>query len=162
MQFDVTYILTKEEIEDGLRRGELRRASKGRLWIQTSLLVFVAAWSLVAFFGGGMTEWMSLVIGGVALVLVPVMWFVPTWQMKTIAEQTAEDAKPIHLWVFEDGIDFGDDRPETAYYSFGGFFAYHPNEGDAIESIVLRFKTDDIVVVPRRALTDDQWDWFKQ
>ncbi len=156
MVFDVIFTPTYEELLDGLRRAELRRAGKGRLIVQTVLLLAVAAWAMIAFFADAVKQPMSLVIGIVALVLIPVMWFVPELQMKSMARQMAENGTVMHLWVFEDGVDFGDRQPDGAYYAFSRFFCDFPKE-DTLQTLVWRFQNDDVVVVPRRALSEEQW-----
>lgn len=160
LQFHVQLALSEEEILDGLRRAELRRAGKGRLIIQTAVLVLVAAWSMIAFFGGGMTEWMSLAIGLTALVLIPVMWFVPEWQMRSMARSMAENGAAPHLWVFDDGVDFGEQQPQQAYYPFHSFYCDRPTEDAPHQTLVLRFANDDVVVVPKSLLTVEQWNFF--
>lgn len=156
--FDVVLTATEEELFDGLQRAELRRASNARLIVQSIVLAAVAAWSLIAFFGDGMTETMSLIIAIIALGIIPVMWLVPRAQMKSMARQMGEsDTKP-HMWVFEDGLDFGDTPPANAYYDFSSVFAVPPEEGAAFETLVLRFRNDEVVVVPRRLLSDEQWE----
>ncbi len=162
LKFDVVLTLTEEEILDGLRRAELRRASNTRLIVQTVLLGGIAAWSLIAFFGGGMTTLPSLFIGVAALVLIPVMWFVPDAQMKQMARQMAQSDRAAHMWVFEDGLDFGDDEPPHAYFDYTAICAMPPEEGAALATLVLRFRNDDVIVVPRRLLTEEQWQWLLQ
>ena len=157
MLFDVTFTPTYEEWLDGLRRAELRRAGKGRLIVQTVLLLAIAAWAMIAFFADEVKQPMSLVIGIVALVLIPVMWFVPEMQMTMIARKMSESGMALHLWVFEDGVDFGNDPPANAYYEFSRFFCDRPEEDGAMQTLVWRFQNDDVVVVPRRVLSDEQW-----
>ena len=158
-KFHVRLTLTKEEIVDAMERAQVRRAGTGRLLAQTVALLLVAAWSLVAFFGDGMQETMSAVIGVVALVLIPVMWLVPRWQMKSLAQTMAESGSAPHMWVFEDGIDFSEERPEYAYYTFRTFFVSLPNERTE-NTMVFRFPNDEMVIVPRALLTDEQWDFL--
>ncbi len=160
LRFDVLLTLTKEEILDGLHRAQIRRAGKGRLIAQTVALVFVAVWALVAYFGDGMQEGMSLFIGIIALVLIPVMWFVPEWQMQSIAQSMAENGNIAHLWVFEDGIDFGEERPESAYYTYASFYCDRPTADSSQQSLVMRFPNDDIIVVPKALLTEEQWTFL--
>lgn len=162
LHFDVLLTLTKEEILDGLHRAQVRKAGKGRLIAQTVALVLVATWALVAYFGAGMQETMSLVIGVAALVLIPVMWFVPEWQMQSIAQSMAESGTAPHMWVFEDGIDFGEERPEYAYYAYTSFFCDHPVPDAAMQTLVMRFPNDDIIVVPKTLLTDEQWTFLME
>lgn len=156
--FDVVLTATEEELLDGLQRAGLRRASNTRLIVQSILLAAVAAWSLVAFFGDGMTEPASLIIAMIALVIIPVMWLVPNAQMKSMARQMGESETKPHMWVFEDGLDFGDTPPANAYYEYSSVFAAAPEEGATLETLVLRFRSDEVVVVPRRLLSDEQWE----
>ncbi len=159
MLFHVTFTPTYEELLDGLRRAELRRAGKGRLTVQTVLLTMVALWALIAFVADDVKQPMSLVIGIVALVLIPVMWLVPDWQMKSMARQMAESGTVMHLWVFEDGVDFGEEMPSAAYYDFHTFYCSLPDD-TAKDTMVWRFQNDDVVVVPKAALTKEQWNFL--
>lgn len=160
LQFDVNYTLTKEEVEDGFRRMDLRRASKTRLIVQTVILCLVAAWAIGAFFISGMKEFQSLMIGIVGLVLIPVMWFVPEWKMKRDLEQALEDIEPTHLWVFDDGIDFGDQKPEESYYHYRTFYMIEPEKDAPVQSLILKFKSDAVVIVPRRVFSEEQWEYL--
>ena len=162
LRFDVLLTLTKEEILDGLHRAQVRRAGKGRLIAQTVALVLLAAWSLIAYFGGGREEGMSLFIGIIAVVLIPVMWFVPEWQMQSIAPSMAENGTMPHLWVFEEGIDFGEERPERAYYSYDSFYCDRPTPDSTMQTLVMRFANEDIVVVPKALLTEEQWTFLME
>lgn len=162
LRFDVLLYWTKEEVLDGLHRAQVRRAGKGRLIAQTAALMLVAAWALTAFFVTGMSELMSLMIGVIALILIPVMWLVPEWQMQSIAQSTAENNKAVHMWVFEDGIDFGEERPDYAYYDYSAFFCDRPKADDAMQTLVMRFPNDDVIVVPRALLTEEQWTFLME
>jgi len=160
MKFDVILTATEEELLDGWQRARLRRASKGRLIVQSVLLAAVTVWSLVAYFGSGLEETASLLIGVAALLLIPVMWFVPAWQMKqTVKELAHSDTKP-HLWVFEDGLDFGETEPEHAYFDFASVLAFAPKTEADLQTLVWRFRNDEVVVVPRRLLTEEQWAYL--
>ncbi len=156
LHFDVRLTLTKEEILDGLDRAQLRRAGKGRLIAQTVAMVLLAAWSLVAFVGNEQKDLMSLVIGVAALVLIPVMWLVPLWQMKSLAQSMVDSGVAPHMWVFEDGLDFGEEQPPYAYYAYHAFFAALPTEKTK-QTIVMRFPNDDVIIVPKALLTEEQW-----
>ncbi|MBQ9414165.1 MAG: hypothetical protein IJU16_03455 [Clostridia bacterium] len=151
MEFDVILIPTEEELLNGLQRAQLRRASTPRLIVQTVLLAAVAAWSGIAFFGDGMNSLPSLLIAIVALALIPVMWLAPGARLKAMAKDAAGSGEHPHMWVWDDGVDFGPERPDTAYYMFGAFFV-DQNE----QSLVFRFASDEVIVVPCRQLTDDQ------
>ncbi|MGN0171361.1 MAG: hypothetical protein ACI39E_01095 [Acutalibacteraceae bacterium] len=153
--FDVQLTLTKEEILDGMKRAKLRRASLTQLVIQTVVLLLVAGWCFVAFFAEGMQTAMSLVIGILALVLLLVMWIVPQWQMRAIAVSMVENGDSAHMWVFEDGLNFSADCPDGAYYDFGTFFCDRTEQ-----SLVFRFANDEVIVVPRRLLTEENWQWL--
>lgn len=162
LRFDVRLTLTKEEVLDGLHRAQVRRAGKGRLIAQTVALLLVAAWALIAFFGGGMTEPMSLIIGVISLVLIPVMWFVPEWQMQSIAQSTVDSGACPHMWVFEDGLDFGEERPAYAYYAYSAFYCDRPAADAPMQTLVMRFANDDVIVVPKALLTDEQWTFLME
>ena len=156
LKFHVRLTPTKEEIADGIRRAALRRAGTGRLIAQTIALALVAAWSLVAYFGGGRQEAMSAMIGVAALVLIPVMWLVPRWQANTLAQSMADSGAAPQMWVFEDGIDFGEEQPEYAYYPYRTFFVSLPTDATE-QTMVMKFPNDDIIVVPQALLTAEQW-----
>lgn len=159
LKFHVRLTPTKEEIADGIRRAALRRAGAGRLIAQTVALVLVAAWSLIAYFGGGRQEPMSAVIGVAALILVPVMWLVPRWQMNSLAQSMADSGVAPQMWVFEDGVDFGEEQPEYAYYPYHTFFVSLPTESSE-QTMVMKFPNDDIIVVPKALLTEEQWQFL--
>lgn len=159
LKFHVRLTPTKEEIVDGIRRAALRRASAGRLIAQTVALVLVAAWSLVAFFGGGLQDPMSAMIGVAALVLIPVMWLVPRWQANSLAQTMADSGATPQMWVFEDGIDFGEEQPDYAYYPYRTFFVSLPTESSE-QTMVMKFPNDDVIVVPKAVLTDEQWTFL--
>lgn len=159
LKFHVRLTPTKEEITDALSRARLRRAGTLRNAAQTVALSLVAAWSLVAFFADGMKEPMSAVIGVAALVLIPVMWLVPRWQMNSLAQSMADSGAAPMMWVFEDGIDFGEEQPDYAYYPYHTFFVSLPNEGTK-DTVVMKFPNDDVVVVPRAVLTDEEWHFL--
>ncbi len=154
-RFDVRLTLTKEEILDGMKRAQLRRTSLAQLILQTVVLLFVTVWCLIAFFGEGMQNTMSLVIGILALVILFVMWFVPEWQMRAIAASMTENGEYAHMWVFEEGLSFSEPCPDHAYYDFGTFFCDR-NE----QSLVFRFTNDEVIVVPHRLLTEENWQWL--
>ncbi len=159
LKFHVRLTPTKDEIVDGIKRATVRRAGKVRLIAQTIALVLVAAWSLVAFFGDGMHEPMSAVIGVIALVLIPVMWLVPRWQTNSLAQSMADSGASPQMWVFEDGVDFGEEQPDYAYYPYHGFHVSLPTEKTA-KTLVMTFPNDDIIVVPKALLTDEQWQFL--
>ena len=156
VKFHVRLTPTKEEIVDALARSSIRRAGKGRLVAQSLAMVLVAAWSLAAFFGTGMKETMSAVIGVAALVLIPVMWLVPRWQLHSLAQSMADSGAAPQLWVFEDGIDFGEEQPAYAYYPYHTFHVSLPNEQTA-QTLVMTFPNDDVIVVPKALLDEEQW-----
>ena len=156
LKFHVRLTPTKDEIVDGLQRASLRRAKAWRLILQATALGIVSAWSLIAFFGGGMQEWMSLMIGVTALVLIPVMWLVPRWKMNSLAQAMTESGAAPQMWVFEDGIDFGEQMPEYAYYPYGSFFAAMPKI-NGVQTIVMKFPNDDVIVAPKGCFTADEW-----
>ncbi len=155
MLFDVCVRPTEEEWLDGLKRSGLRRAGKGRLLVQTIVLAVVGVTALVAFFLDGMREPMSAVIAAAATVLIPVMWLVPDARMRSMAKTAAEEGAAVHLWVFEDGLNFGE-QVTAAYYAFNGVYWTMPTEKTQ-QTLVLRTKSDEVVVIPKRELTDDQW-----
>lgn len=159
LKFHARLTPTKEEIADGIRRAALRRAGTVRLIAQTVALVLVAAWSLVAFFGGGRQEPMSAVIGIAALILIPVMWLVPRWQANSLAQAMADSGAAPQMWVFEDGVDFGEEQPDYAYYPYRTFFVSLPTEATA-QTMVMKFPNDDIIVVPKAVLTEEQWGFL--
>lgn len=159
LKFHVRLTPTKEEIVDGIRRSQIRRAGTGRLIAQTIALVLVAAWTFAAFFGDGMREPMSAVIGVAALVLIPVMWLVPRWQMNSLAQSMADSGASPQMWVFEDGIDFGEERPDYAYYTYHTFFVSLPDETTQ-QTMVLKFPNDDIIIVPKALLSEEQWEFL--
>lgn len=159
LKFHVRLTPTKDEITDALSRARIRRAGTGRLVAQSIALALVAAWSLVAFFGAGMTEPMSAVIGVAALVLIPVMWLVPRWQMNSLAQSMADSGAAPMMWVFEDGIDFGEEQPDYAYYPYHTFFVSLPNDNTK-DTMVMKFPNDDVVVVSKAILTDDEWQFL--
>ncbi len=156
--FDVRLSWTTHEMIDAIHRAELRKAGKLRLMLQTVLLLLVAAWSLVAFFADGMKETMSAVIGVVALVLIPVMWFAPEWHTRRIAKDAEEQGRFPHLWVFDDGVDFGETPPAGAYYPFGSFRCIFLKENDAFQTLVMVFENSEIVIVKKELLSDEQWE----
>ena len=156
LKTDFTCCPTEAEWLDGLKRAGLRRAGKGRLIVQTVALAIAAVMSLISFFYDGMKEAMSAVIAAVALGLIPVMWFVPQWRMRSTARKAADDHMAAHVWLFEDGLDVSDHEPEKAYFRFADIHVSLPTD-DTLDTIVLRFKTDDVVVIPHRALSDEQW-----
>ena len=153
--FSVRLTPTKEELVDGMKRARLRKASGTRLVVQTVVLALVCAWSLIAFFGEGMKTPMSLVTGIAALLLIPVMWFVPRLQMQAVAESMVQNGEYPTMWVFEDGVDFGNKQPEAAYYRFGSFFC---DTGE--RSLVFRFPNDEVIVVPRRLLSEEDFQFL--
>ncbi len=161
LKTDFTCCPTEEEWLDGLTRAGLRRAGKGRLIVQTVALAVAAVMALVSFFWDGMKEPMSAVIAAVALGLIPVMWFVPQWRMRSTARMAAEEQMTAHVWLFDDGVDVTDREPEKAYFRFADIRVALPTE-ETLDTIVLRFKTDDVVVIPHRALTDEQWTMLTQ
>ena len=159
LQFHVRLTPTGEEIVDGLQRARLRRASTWRLIAQTVALVLVSAWSLVAYVVGGMQEWISLMIGVAALVVIPVMWLVPRWKMRSLAQSIVESGAAPHLWVFEDGIDFGEEQPAYAYYPYGSFFVSIPEETQQ-QTIVMKFPNDDVIVAPKACFKEEEWAYL--
>ena len=161
LKFHVRLTPTKDEIVDGLERARLRRAGKGRLIAQAAALVLVAAWSFAAFFGDGMNEPMSAVIGIAALVLIPVMWLVPRWQMNSLAQSMADSGASPQMWVFEDGIDFGEEQPAYEYYTYHTFFVSLPDETTQ-QTMVLKFPNDDVIIVPKALLSDEQWAFLTE
>lgn len=158
--FDVRLRWTKEEMLDAVRRAQPRRAGQLRLIIQTVVLLLVAVWSLVAFFGDGMTDTVSAVIGVAALVLIPVMWYAPGWYIRKTIKDAEEQGVYPRLWVFDDGIDFGEAPPAGAYYPFGSFRLLLPQEQDTCQTIVMVFENNEIVVVVKALLTDEQWEFL--
>ena len=159
LKFHVRLTPTKEEIIDGLQRASLRKAGTVRLILQATALSIVSVWSLIAFFGGGMQEWMSLLIGVTALVLIPVMWLVPRWKMNSLAQSIVESGAAPQMWVFEDGIDFGEQPPEYAYYPYGSFYVAMPKM-TGLQTIVMKFPNDDVIVVPKGCFTTEEWDFL--
>ena len=159
LQFHVRLTPTEDELLDGLKRSGIRRASKFRLAAQTAALVLVAGWSLTAFIVGDRDR-MSLFIAVAAAVLIPVMWFVPLWQMKSMAKETVESGAAPHMWVFEDGIDFSEEQPARAYYPFESFYCHQPDDVHPFQTLVFRFPSDEVVVVPKSLLTEEQWQWL--
>lgn len=159
MRFHVRLTPTRDEIIDGLQRAQLRRAGTGRLIAQSVAMLLIAAWSLAAFFGQGMREPMSAVIGVAALVLIPVMWLVPRWQMNSLAQTVADSGSAPHMWVFEDGIDFGEEQPAYAYYPYHSFFVSLPDETTQ-QTMVFKFPNDDVIVVPKDILNEEQWQFL--
>lgn len=154
--FDIRVRPTEAEWLDGLKRSGLRRAGTGRLIVQTVLMVFIAVMAFLSFFIDGMNEPMSAGIGTAAAAIIPVMWIVPHRRMLSMARIAAEEGSSPHLWVFEEGFDFGE-QVTGAYYAFGDVHWACPEEG-TLDTLVLRTKTDDVIVIPHRELTDAQWD----
>ncbi len=155
--FDVCLVPTKEEIFDGLKRSGLRRASKSRLAAQSIALLIVAGWSLCAYFGGDRQEPMSLFIAIAAVCLIPVMFGVPLLKMKSIAEEAAESGNATHMWVFDDGVDFGETQPTNAYYPYTSFYCDQPKDNATHQTLVFRFNNDEVVIVPKALLSEEQW-----
>ena len=161
VRFDVTLPLTREDVLDGLERAALRRASKGRLIAQTAALGFVFVWSLLAFALDDVHAPMSLDIALTAAAIAVVMWVAPHFEMRKIADDTVQSGKAVHLWVLEDGVDFGDETPETPYYTFGELRWALPTEKTR-ETIVWRTPAYDVIVVPKAALTEEQWAFLME
>lgn len=159
LQFDVRLTMTAEDIADALKRAPLRRASKGRLIGQTVALAFVFVWCMVAFIMDDAHEVSSLFIALAALALGVVMWFAPQWQTKQIIRDTVENGKPLHLWVFENGVDFGEEPSQKPYYAFSELTWFLPDEKTR-ETLVWRLPSYDVIVVPKARLTDEQWHFL--
>ena len=157
--FDVRYTVSAEHIADALQRAPLRRASKKRLIGQTVALGFVFAWCMTAFILDETHQMSSLFIALAAAALGVVMWVVPKLELRRIINEAAEDTKPMHLWVLENGIDFGEEVPEKPYYEFAQLTWFLPNERTA-DTLVWRLPSYDVVVVPKEHLTDEQWTWL--
>ena len=155
MLFDVRVRPTEEEWLEGLHRSGLRRAGKGRLIVQTVAMVIVGAVALAAFFLDGMKEPMSAIIAAAAFLVIPVMWLVPEQRMRSMAKTAAEEGSTVHLWLFEDGFDFGEEVT-AAYYAFDAVHYAFPTD-TTLPTLVLRTKSDEVVVIPKRELTDEQW-----
>ncbi len=162
MLFQVRLTPTEDELVDGLKRSGVRRASTLRLVAQTIALALVAGWSLVAFVTDAAHDRMSLCIAIVAAVLIPVMWFVPVWQMKSMAKDTVESGTSAKMWVFEDGIDFGEEQPDKAYYPYDSFYCHQPDPDHPFQTMVFRFASDEVIVVPKSLLTEEQWQYLLQ
>lgn len=153
--FDVRVCPTEEEWLDGLKRSGLRRAGTGRLIVQTVVMVFIAVTAAVSFVTDGMEEPMSAVIALAAAAVIPVMWVVPHRRMLAMAKTAAEEGASPHLWVFDEGLDFGE-QVQGAYYAFSDLYWALPTD-ETCNTLVLRTKSDDVIVIPHRALTDEQW-----
>lgn len=156
MLFDVRVRPTEEEWLEGLRRSGIRRAGKGRLIVQTVAMVIVGVMSVAAYFLDGMKEPMCAVIAAAAFIMIPVMWLVPEYWLRSMAKTAAAESSTVHLWVFENGLDFGEEVT-AAYYTFEAVHWGVPNE-NTLQTLVLRTKSDDVVVIPKRELTEEQWD----
>lgn len=149
---DLRISLTREEILFCVRAGSGRTASRGRLWAQTAILALLAVYCVAAFFISGMEVYATLFIGLAAVALGVVMWVVPEARNRRIASREAEQNKTLHVRVYEDAFGFGDGE------SFERLAFEDCRAQRYEEMLLLRFQGGFLVGIPRRLLSEDDWE----
>lgn len=144
------YILTEEEIYEGLKNSTSRKAGPARNWVQTILLVLVAAFCLIAFFAEGMKTWESLFLGIIALVLIGVLWVVPEKKMRFDARKTAEQRNTVTVRFFDEGLAFGKDS--TDIYTFTKLMRVKLEN-----MIIFQLPGFQMILLPRRIMSEEEW-----
>ncbi len=141
---------TPEEWREGLRISKITRPKPWRLALQTVVLTALFLWALVAYIAeraGG-----SLFIAVAAAVLLAVMWLAPAVRERALIKEVCE-GPGAGLWVYEDGVSFGGEPREKAQIPFSQMRILR---GEKILALV--FSGKQLVVAPRRQLTDEEWE----
>lgn len=153
------FSLTQDETYSALLRSA-KMPSKTRLIVQTVILVLLSIYCFIGFGLSGRSsiapnkDYTSLGIGIAALVLLAVMWLFPIVYFKFEAKNINKTAKPVTLDVYKDKLVFGGDYPvisQVDKYTYSKF-----------DDMVIIFPGSDVVAVPKRTVTAEQWDIFLQ
>lgn len=147
-KWTLRYRLTQEEIVFCLKNGTRRRMGKGGLMVETVLLSALALYCLIAYVGEAFQQPSSLFFGVAALFLIAVIWIVPDRRFRSEAARLSEEAAPVHLTVYEDGLLFSGDEER---YPFEGLTCRQTPE-----MLLLLFGMQ-IVGIPKRAADGDCW-----
>ncbi len=107
--WDLTYILTQDEIYRCAKAGDIRRIGKTGTVVETVILGVMAVYCLSAFFLDGMGEGMPLFLGVASLALIAAIWAVPELRYRRAAVSQAQNRSPNRVRVFHQGFAFGAD-----------------------------------------------------
>lgn len=151
---DVQICLTEEELRRSLQRSDLRRAGPGRLWVQTVLLVLLAAYCIAAFFLSGASSYASLGIGLAALILAGAQWIVPQLYIRHQARREYALGKQLRVRLYAEEIGFG--SGET--YEAVPYAACFTRVFD--DMLLLHFQGGYLVALPRRVFDAERWIWL--
>lgn len=144
------FTCTAEEWLLLLKRGEVRKAGKVRIGVELGLLLLLAAYCLIAFFGDGMTDWRSFGIAVIAVIVGIVLLVVPEVRFRHEAEQLAQEGRERTVRLYEEGLAFGKSE-EIVPFAQCGARVFE-------DMAVLRFREGALFGIPRRALPPEDWD----
>lgn len=143
------YVCTQEELLSLLRRGEPRRAGKTRLRVETVVLVVLALYNLVAFFGGGLKDFRTLGIAIAALAVGVILLVVPEWRFRQEARELAGTGKKQHVRLYEEGFAFGESDEALP------FEECRPQMFS--DMVIFRFEGDLLLCLPKRVMPEEEW-----
>lgn len=144
------FTCTAEEWLLLLKRGEVRKAGKVRIGVELGLLLLLAVYCLIAFFGDGMSDWRSFGIAVIAVILGIVLVVVPEIRFRHEAEQLVQEGRERTVRLYEEGLAFGESEEIVPFAQCGARIFE--------DMAVLRFQGGALFGIPRRALPPEDWD----
>lgn len=144
------FVCTQEEWLLLLRRGEVRKAGKVRIGVELGVLGLLAVYCLIAFFGDGMSDWRSLGIAVIALLLGIILLVVPEIRFRHEAEQLASEQKQRAVRLYDQGLAFGASDEIVPFADCG------PKLFE--DMVVFRFQGGALFCIPKRALSPEDWE----
>ena len=149
---EFTYTCTEEEIYLCLKRSGQRKAGPVRVGVQIGILLLLTIYCLIGFFADGMTDWRALGVAVIAVTLIVVLLLVPEKRFRHDAAREAELNRQLHVFLYDEGLAFG--TPDDIL----PFSACRPRL--YADMAVLRFAYGAVMAVPKRAMTQEDWQLF--
>ena len=144
--------LTQKEIFACLR--ETRRAGKGRLWVQTAILLLVFVYSIVPYIYSENHESSSLFIAVVSIAVIIAMWLVPEWQYRMEAKRKTAEGANLSLTVYEDKLVFVGENPVT--------IKPHGCKIKITDDLLILTIGSELIGIPRRLTDEDGWKLLRE
>lgn len=145
---ELSYTLTQDEWRTALSHIQ-RKATRGRMIVQSILLLALAAYCLIPILAGKEGSWP---VAAVALVLLAVQWIAPEMIFRRQAAERAAEAPVLRLWLSDTAVAVGtgEQRVERALADCREEWQQH---GDML---YWRLDKDTVIPLPHRVLNDEQ------
>ncbi len=150
------YQLTEQEIAQGLRLTDMRRAGPVKIAVESVILGAAGLYFLIGYLTGDRTRTDLLLLTVCCVFVLGMLLLAPKLQAESLARREAKRQKTVTVRGYNGALGFGTGDVFNSV-DFSEFqTVMHP------EMIVLRFSGGQLLMLPRRAATEEIWQWLTE